>query len=320
MRFRSFSLLPSRKWTHGIRRAFRMSFPVIALSVVCGTGWAQQPANKASTIDQTLVTKDDQEIKITYFKSAAGQESPVVILLHGKTSNRMVWKSFAQELQKVDFAVVTVDLRGHGESSGGAGGTTGSSKKPEAPKKGDYLAMVHGDLEAVKRFLFEEHQNKQLNMNKLGIVAADVTAPVAIAYAEFDWEKPDYDDAPTPAQRTPRGRDVQALALLSPEGNVPGLGTNKTLAFLRNFKMPILIAVGSKSPGDLSAATKMHDVLAPKKEGYEMMYLATYDTKLRGTDLLGKGLKTEQNLYTFLIKHVKEHRSEWRDRKSKLLD
>lgn len=287
----------------------------VILALFCSTAWAQ--AGKVTSKDETLVTKDSHEIKITYFKSAAREEAPVVILLHGKGGNRLIWKSFAEQLQKVDFAVITVDLRGHGDSTGGS---DASGKKSEGPKKGDYLAMVVQDLEAVKKFIYEEHQNKQLNMNKLGIVAADVTTPVAIAYAEFDWEKLPYDDAPTLEQRTPKGQDVRALALLSPEGNVPGLGTNKTLAVIRTLKLPVLICVGSKSPGDMSQAKKMHEILAPKKEGFDQIYFEPYDSKLRGTDLLGKGLKVEQHLFTFLKKHVKEVTSPWRDRKSPLLD
>lgn len=286
---------------------------VLGLALVWGSAAFGQAPPKASSQDFTLVTKDNMDIKITYFKSTALQEAPVVILLHGKGGNRLVWKAFAEQLQKIDFAVITVDLRGHGES---AGGGEASDKKPDTPKKGELAAMAALDLDAVKKFIFEEHQNKQLNMNKLGIVASDITAIVALGFTELDWEKTPFDDAPTPALRTPRGQDVQAIALLSPEGS----GANKTLGIIRNLRRPVLIIAGSKNATDLKEAKKMFEILAPKKEGFEFMYLEQYDSKLRGTDLLGKGLKTEQHLGTFLIKHVKEARSEWRDRKSKLLD
>ena len=302
-------------WLHSLR----VLTMVCVLTIVCGSdAWAQTPAKPVSQ-DGTLITKDGQEIKITYFKSNAGQEAPVVILLHGKGGNRLIWKTFAENLQKVDFAVITVDLRGHGESSGGSGGSSGKKSDNELTAK-EYIGMVAGDLEAVKKFIHDEHQNKQLNMNKLGIVAADITTPVAIAFAELDWEKKPFDDAPTLALSTPRGQDVQALALLSPQSNVPGLGTAKSLAIIRNLNRAVLICVGSKNTKEMQAAKKIHDILAPKKEGFEHMYLETYDSKLQGTDLIGKGLKVEQHLFNFLIKHVKEYRSEWRDRKNKLLE
>lgn len=291
--------------------------PWVALllaAALAPSAFAQAPP-KATSQDVTLQTRDGQEIRITYFKSTAGQDAPVVVLLHGKGGNRLVWKSFAEQLQKVEFAAITVDLRGHGESV--AGGATGK-KSEAAPKARELQAMVAGDMEAVKKFIYDEHQEKQLNMNKLGIVAADISTPVAIAFAELDWEKKPFDDAPTLALSTPRGQDVQALALLSPEASAPGMATNRSLGLIRNLGRAVLICVGSKNTGDLSDARKMYDILAPKKEGFEQMYLEQYDSKLRGTDLLGKGLKVEQHLYTFLLKHVKDHKSEWRDRKSKL--
>ncbi len=280
---------------------------------------AQAPPKKTTSEDRALIAKDGASIQITYFKSTVGQDAPVVVMLHGKGSNRLAWKLYAEALQKADFAVVTVDLRGHGESSGGSGaGASGKKSDSNAPKARDYQAMVTFDMEAVKKFLFEEHQKKQLNMNKLGIVAADMSTPVAIAYTEYDWEKKPYDDAPTLAQQTPRGQDVQALVLLSPEATVPGLNVSKSVGVIRVLGRPVLIGVGSKKRDDLTAANKIYDLLALKKEGYEHIYFEKYDTPLEGTNLLGKNLKVEQHMYAFLVKHVKDYKSDWRDRKSKL--
>ncbi len=297
-------------------RSFAGSFvPLVALlacSLATSLAWAQAPA-KPSSHDTSVVAKDGVEIKMTYFKSNAGQDAPVVVLLPSRNGSRLAWKAFAEQLQKLEFAVITVDLRNHGESIVGG-------KKHEGPFKAkDYLGMML-DLDAVKKFIFDEHQNKQLNMNKLGIVAADTSAPVAVVFTEIDWSKLPYDDAPTPAQSTPRGQDVRALALLSPEENAPGLPTNKAYSMIRGMKGPVLVAAGSKNANDTAAAKKIHDILAPKKEGYEMMYLQMYDTKLRGTDLIGKQLKIETHLTNFLVKHVKELKNDWRDRKSKLAD
>ncbi|HMF00746.1 MAG TPA: alpha/beta fold hydrolase [Terriglobia bacterium] len=41
---------------------------------------------------------------------------PAVLLLHGYGENRSVWKDFAEELLGRGWAVMTLDLRGHGES------------------------------------------------------------------------------------------------------------------------------------------------------------------------------------------------------------
>jgi hypothetical protein len=71
-------------------------------------------------------TDDGKTVHATYFKSPGDRESPVVVLLHMKDGNRFVWQggeedSFARKLQKEEFAVITVDLRYHGESKVGGG-------------------------------------------------------------------------------------------------------------------------------------------------------------------------------------------------------
>jgi pimeloyl-ACP methyl ester carboxylesterase len=306
---------PPRRSAAWSLRVLALCLALTASSVARGQGAAKKPTNE----DVSLPTKDGHEIKITYYKSTVGQEAPVIVMLHGKGGNRLIWKSHAEALQKFEFAVITVDLRGHGESGGGSGGG-GKKSDSSAPKAKDYVNMVGFDMEAVKKFLYEEHQKKQLNMNKLGIVASDMSTPVAIAYLELDWEKKPHEDAPTLALQTPRGQDVQALVLLSPEATVPGLNVNKSLGVVRNLGRAVMLVVGSKNKADLTAANKMHDLLTPKKDKdkEDHIEIHRYDTPLEGTDLLGKGFGLEKQMLDFLNKYVKDHKSTWRDRRSKL--
>ena len=182
-----------------------------------------QPPKKPVVDEKTLNTEDNVGIKITYFHSSVGRDAPVVIMLHGKGGSRRQYKAFATDLQTKDFAVITVDLRGHGEST--------QSKKEL--KRSDYGNMVTFDMQAVRDFIFDEHQKEQLNMNKLGIVACEFSASVALTYTELDWEKKPYDDSPNPLQGTPRGQDVQALALISPDVTTPGLLGAKAASAVR---------------------------------------------------------------------------------------
>lgn len=308
---------------------------VCLLGVMASTGWAQATkgtSKVATTEEKTLITRDGEQIRCTYFRSAAGKNAPVAILLHGKNGHRKVWETgagnlpgFAQALQSNDFAVITVDLRGHGENLGSQGA-------PAANKKGEsvrltprhYQAMVSEDLEAVKRFLLEEHERGQLNIRKLAIVGAEFTTAVALAYFELDWSKKPWDDSPIPGMGTPRGQDVRALVLLSPESSVPGLVTNVAAQTIRNLRgrVCVLIGVGSKDNLDKGAAKRLAEMISPKKEEGENQYLffEEYDTKFRGTDMLLKGLKVEQHMYRFLDEKVKKYDVEWRTRKSPLMD
>lgn len=285
--------------------------------------------SKAAPEDMVLRTKDNVAINITYFPSTAGRNAPVAVLLHGEKGNRLVWHTgtgnipgFAPALQSNDFAVVTVDLRGHGQNIAGDGGAAASNKKADThkPTARDFQAMVVGDMEAVKRFLYEEHQKEMLNMNKLAIVGADFSTAIALAYTELDWSKEPYDDAPVPAQRTPKGQDVRALILISPDATVPGVPTNVAAARIRAMQMPVMIAVGSKDASDRNAANKLNEQLAPKQVEKPYVFFEKFDSKLRGLNLLNKNLNLEPRMYNFLDEYVKKTPGEWRSRKSPLLD
>jgi pimeloyl-ACP methyl ester carboxylesterase len=316
--------------------------PLAALLCAClclaaSPAWAQASKaapKKAAFEEKSLTTRDGAQIRCTYFPSNAGKNAPVAILLHGNPGkgNRLVWQTgsgnlpgFAQALQSNDFAVVTVDLRGHGENvAGGAGGAPAANKKPEPTRftARDYQAMAALDLEAVKRFLLDEHEKGQLNVNKLAIVAADFSTAVALAYFEIDWSKEPYDDAPVPAQRTPRGQDVRALVLLSPDTSVPGLVATTPAQRIRGLRgfVSVMIGVGSKDADGKAAAKRLADLISPRQEATPYLFLEEYDTKLRGTDLLNKNLKVEAHMFKFLDEYVKKAPGEWRTRKSPLTD
>lgn len=287
--------------------------------------WGQTTPKKAAAVENmTVLTKDGASLHCTYFPSAAGRNAPVVIMLHGKGGNRLAWQapvgkgpSLAQALQSNDFAVICLDLRLHGENI--AAGATGKSKTINVTPR-DYQAMVTMDLEAVKKFIFDEHQKQTLNMNKLAIVAADFSASVAMLYTDLDWSKEPYDDAPVLAQRTPKGQDVRALVLLSPDTKVPGLNISNAATRIRTLQMPVMIGVGKKDNQDKQSAKRLSEQLMPKKEEKPHVIFHEYDSNARGTDLIGKNVSVEGHVYVFLDEHVKKSEGEWRDRKSPLTD
>src|SRR5262245_35482534 len=153
---------------------------LIVAAIFWGAGSRTAMAAPKDSFDppenHSLPTKDGASIRITYYKSDLGKDAPVVVLLHGKDENRFVWQSedagFAKQLQKAHYAVITVDLRHHGESKVagvGAGGNINQGKKGKkgaAPelKPVAYEQMVEFDMEAVKNFIYSENQAENLNM------------------------------------------------------------------------------------------------------------------------------------------------------------
>jgi pimeloyl-ACP methyl ester carboxylesterase len=332
---------------------------------------AQEKQEKV--IDDKLIPSlaDGWPLKLTYYKSNVGKEAPVVLLMHMKGESRLVWSAplantqppmgFAEQLHGKGFAVVAVDLRKHGQSKPGA--ETDDTKKAaptdkEKTKKSaggvdlkpaDYLLMVR-DMDSVKRFIYEEHQKGNLNMRKMAIVAPGMSAAIGITFAAADWQKAPWDDAATPAGRTPRGQDVQAMVFLSPETTLAGVPAHQVAPRFKEIGVPMasLIMVGKTDPqdkgqsatlfkqlgGDPAKTAESKKTAEPKKtskekekekeaekENKERLFYIPLNAKLRGTELLGKKLGIEEAIIGFLQDHVqmlKGPEYEWRDRKSKL--
>lgn len=292
------------------------------LALLATAALAQQPAPPAGkpVEEQTVRTKDGWTLPISYY-AVPNKETPVVILLHGRDGNRGVWRGFAEQLQQKGYAVVSVDLRKHGESQPPANANTRSTKLSPADSKG----MVAFDLEAVKEFLLQKHNAEQLNIRKTAIIAADDSAPVAVNWALNDWLKDPYPDAPTLEARTPRGQDVRAIVLLSPSEAIAGLNIGRALPKLKNpaFAVAALIAVGELDQEDRDTASKSYERLiagANEGEGEKRVFLEKYaQVKARGVELLGATRnRAPAQIISFLDKNLRQLPDKWQSRKSRL--
>jgi len=284
---------------------------------------AQEADDKTGKEDHTLSSlRDSWPIHVTYYPSRLKENAAVVVLLHNKGGSRLVWirkGGLAEALQNQGFAVVAVDLRKHGQSK--LGGAADRKKKGSDSKltRFDYALMVSSDMEAVKRFIFSEHQKKRLNMRKLAVVGAGMSSPVAVVFAANDHAKKPHADAPTLAARTPKGQDVRALVLLSPQGSLPGMTINRPMKYLKG-RAAFLICVGNrKSRVPLSEATRVYNYLKPISDDPEkrVNWMNPFPVQLQGTDLLGKRIGVEGAVAAFLKRFVGDLKDPWQDRRSR---
>ena len=304
----------------------RLTSALCLFAAVC---WTAGPAHAQKSEPRVVSLKsaaDQLPLSGTYYAAdpskitGGAKAAAVVIMLHGSKFDRLVWekkptvlgKPLAEVLNDEGFAVFTLDLRGHGESPLPGG---------RALRNNDYAAML-GDVEAAKRFLMEEHEAGRLNINKLGIIAADESVPVALNYAAADWQKPDYDDSPTPAGRTPRGRDVRALVLFSPDSSAGQLRSLTGVRFTRNpdLKIATLVAYSEEDPQDDGLSERIGKQLRADDSPDDEYFVMKYPGRFRGTDLVGdKNLRAEVHAVNFLKKFLGELDSEWVTRKSRLV-
>jgi len=236
--------------------------------------------------DLTLTTSDGVRLALTYYPSNRGREAIPVVLLHMAKGSRTDYKYLAAGLQSQGYAVVVPDLRGHGDSTK----QVGREKELSAAKLPieQYKLMVDKDMYAVKEFLWERNNAKELNLNKLCVVGAEMGASVAINFTAFDAVG--YGDSDHGAFYGPLqlGLFVKSLVLLSPEVSFRGLPLTPLPDDIRKT-VPVLILVGkedSRSYDEAERVSKIFKRIAPKKEEDMTYFFKPLATKLQGTKLL----------------------------------
>jgi pimeloyl-ACP methyl ester carboxylesterase len=275
----------------------KLSLLVLAawLAVGPASSWAQRSGPAGPREDLKLTTKDGVKLAVTYYPSSLGKEAVPIVMLHDFKESRTVFNGLAEALQAPadgesdSRAVITVDLRGHGESTVQVSGD-GRTRDLEASRLGvaDFQAMWTLDLDEVRKFLVEKNDAGKLNLNSLCLLGSGMGANVAAYWAAYDWSFP---QLPTRKQ----GQDVKALILASPEWSFRGL------PLLRPLRQPgvrkeisFFIVYGdqdSRAKKDASTVFKNLEKYHPepprdKARELKDLFLFPLPTKLQGTTLL----------------------------------
>lgn len=255
---------------------------------------AQRSFRASAPEEIKLTTKDGVKLAATYYPSSLGKEAVPVVMLHDFKESRTVFNNLAEALQeggegRDSRAVITVDLRGHGESTVQVSGD-GRIRDLDASRlrPSDFQDMVAQDMEAVRRFLVEENDAGKLNLNNLCLVGAGMGANVATYWAAVDWAAPRL-------AALKQGQDVKALVLASPEWSFQGL------RLLRPLKQPnvrkdvsFFIVYGDQVSQAKEDANTVYKNLSkyhpepPRSKIRELkdLFLINLPTKLQGTMLL----------------------------------
>lgn len=191
-------------------------------NIVNDNSWTGREGQRVSflTYDKVLIVGTYYAPQTTTPSSA---NTNAVILLHMLGHNRNDWNGFASTLSNKtnDYAVLSIDLRGHGESTTSQNGNTILSFQSFTPD--DFNKMIM-DVKAAKQFLVTQ---KNINPNNVAIVGASIGANVALNYAA----------ASDPS--------IKVVVLLSPGLDYKGVTTSDAI---KQYKVPIYIATAWKDP------------------------------------------------------------------------
>jgi len=259
------------------------------------------------------------------FSRISGKEVVPVIMLHGWGGQRGDFDSLASYLQKSGHAVIVPDLRGHGSSTSRRfPNGTEQEIDPERMRSRDINAMVV-DVEAVKKFLLDKNNDGELNIEMLCIVGAEMGAIVGVNYAAFDWGRQQLN-----FQK--QGRDVKALALLSPLQSFKGATLSKALQspFVAQA-LSIMLVAGQddrESLGDSKAIHKrlerFHKEPDPKDvaEKKDLFLVEKPNTSLKGTGLVHPraNLDVYRDVGTFIQLRLVNKKGDlpWQERRNPL--
>ena len=134
---------------------------------------------KAKVEEVEIKTQDKQALQASFYPSRKSGRAPAVLLVHDAGSDRSKFESTAESLQKRGFAVLALDLRGHGSSVTEDFNWIKAAEEEQAK----LWAFAMRDLDAATDFLRERDDVHNSNLSLVGVGAG---AALATKYALRD--------------------------------------------------------------------------------------------------------------------------------------
>jgi pimeloyl-ACP methyl ester carboxylesterase len=281
-----------------------------------------------------LQSRDGVELSVNFYPSRASQDPALgkqvtpVVLLHDEKDTQGIFSSLVSRLQQAgqrpndpSFAVVTVDLRGHGASTRQTA-PNGQVRELDAAKlsRNDVLAMSAYDMEAVRKMLVDKNDAGELNLNKLCLVGVGLGATVAVNWAAQDWSAP-------PLLVGKQGQDVKALVLVSPRWKYRGIMLQQAMkqADMKRGAAWMIIygSEASSQAADARRIMKQLERFHPEPESNSTVPRGLVEmplqSSLEGSGLLGQmSQNIDESIVNFLITNVASQDLPWSKRRNRL--
>jgi dienelactone hydrolase len=126
----------------------------------------------------TLTTGDGYKVAAWFWGVKGNNTAPGIILLHQRGKDKSSWGALPGKLVAEGFAVIAIDLRGHGQTTDPSGQVTPLVSLRDA----DYQAMLN-DVAAAHAYLC---QQQGVDGDRVGIIGASIGANLALLYGAQD--------------------------------------------------------------------------------------------------------------------------------------
>ncbi len=212
----------------------------------------------------TLKTTDGETLAGRYYGVTSARGG--VVLLHMMPATKESWSGIAERLQQLGYAGLAIDLRGHGDSSGGP---RGYQHFGDAEHQKSIL-----DVDAAAKFLF----SKGIIESQLTLVGGSIGANLALKYLADHHE-------------------IKAAVLLSAGLNYRGLETPPAARGLVAGQRVFL----ASARDDGGNANENEELATEIPEGVEKQ-VEIYDRAGHGTDMLDAQPKLAEHIIDFITK------------------
>ena len=236
-------------------------------------------------------------LQATYYPSKLANAAPAVILVHERDHSIKDFEealtdlkgvSLAENLQKAGYAVMAIDLHGHG----------GNPRRNLTPR--DWVNTPN-DVELAYLALVDRHNRGELNLAKLGVVALGEGANIAASWAAGGGG----------VSSEGRAGDLGALVLISPMADAASQGL-RAPPNLSNIaaRFPIDLIVGERD----APSFEMVRAIEPIVKRNRLSQVDTFPSALHAYQLLRLEPNLTATITKFLEGTIKTKADEWEGR------
>ncbi len=221
-----------------------------------------------------ITTSDGVKIAANLYEVKPRRVEEWLVLVHMMPATKESWDFLAKSFQAIGYESIAIDLRGHGESSGGPGGFNDFS---DTEHKKSIL-----DIEAAVDYLIE---NKNVLPDRISFIGASIGANLSLKYVS-------------------ENKNFKTAALLSSGLNYRGIETEQLVKNLASGQRILFVSsrddIRSGGNNNAEENQKLYE-LAPEDVEKKIQI---YETGGHGTDIL----KNQRDLLNLIIEFIKANK------------
>lgn len=254
----------------------RVVLTVGSVIAILGLGGADAQQSSAPTETRTVRFSTEDGVEIAGLLRLTSSDAPTIICLPMYRSGKEAYEPLFDLLTSRGCNVLSIDLRGHGES-----------KKPGedlaaqvVARNAELFRSMHRDVEAALGFLEREHG---IDSTRVGLIGASVGCSVAVHTTALN-----------------RGQ-IRAIALLTPGAAYLGVDT---LSHLSDWDAPPTLILTAQD--EEANVRNVVDAIS----AHDSTELTVYPgRRMHGTRMFGKardadGITVEQRIVDFFLTHL----------------